>query len=224
MPDELPILSLVGSGFSELSNGAGSVSKALEKADAQVETRQDAIRVINYMCDALQKAESIVTRALTESVMEYNKLRDGNRQTLVDYFERTAHKFSEDALGQKLLEGEVCADLHGLYDAFSQPFSAVSRSGLSVTDAVRTVFTRSSSMSMALSGLQDGERIYIRETTAFLNDVVDKARDATGLSTEDETRAKGDQLARKMRRKVKALRAQTSAVRETADECIETLH
>jgi chlorite dismutase len=98
--------------------------------------------------------------------------------------------------------------------------------GLSVWEAVKVFFNRSSTMSQVLHGLNEGERDYLRDFASFLDDLRNRAEVATGLphGSEEILRQQGDELIQLMRQKRQALNGESVKIRQAADKAILALH
>ena len=218
MPERVGYLDIAKEGLSE-------IDEIIKKGNEQADTRKAAIQTIHEMCDTLQLSADIVSRELSASIIEFNRLRN-QPEALHGYFERTAFKFSNPSLRQMLHEGSVCGELHALGDRFRQPFSDVATGSLSVWDNVKTLFTRSNRMSMAVEGLYQGEIDYLGELVDFLNEIRDCAEYGTSIDEgEREEQVKlGDDLTVLMRNKRQVLQDQIRDLKHGADVCVEDLH
>ena len=177
------------------------------------------------MCDALQLAGELLSREITETIIEYNKISDSKAASdFKSFFNGVALRFSRKNIGDVLTVGKVCGELHALGDSYAQPLSKPSRTGIAFYHALAAFFTRSTPMSKALSGLYHGEREYLNSISFFLLDIVDDATAAGGLRDLKKLRNSGASLVSKMRDKKRALQDQTRKLRDAGDACVETLH
>jgi hypothetical protein len=205
-----------------VENGLAQVERQLARGEKQAETRDDVIKIIDRMCDALQHACSLISDKLTESILEYNRIQRPTAARLQQYFSSTARRFSNKAIGKLLHEGHVCGELHMLGDRYSQPFSKQTMSTLSFTENVRTFFRRTNSMHQALWNLEHGERQYLRDFETFLVEIRTAAAQASG--NVEQLKSKGDALVELMRNKHKVLQQQALHIRERADACFRKMH
>lgn len=200
------------------------VKQALAVGEAQATTRDGAIQTIDEMVDSLEHASDLIMERMSASITEFYRIRGENERVIRAYFERRATAFSEPSLRALLHQAGVYSDLHKLGDRFETPISPESLGGLSVWQNLRTLFTRSNTMSGYLHGLLEGELDYLRDFSTFLDDVRDRAEAATQLYVEQDMRQGGEELIDLMRRKRRALSAKMTEVREAADRAIEALH
>jgi hypothetical protein len=226
MSVDLQYLDSAKDAIKEVKGFASDLSTAIAKGEEQATTRDGAIQTINEMCDALQLASDLIAKELSASITEFNRIRVQTEDVLRAYFERVAIKFSESSLRLLLHEGTVCGELHKLGDRFEQPFSKQTISGVSFWENVRTFFFRSNRMSNVLHGLIEGEREYLRDFSAFLNEVRDSAETSTQVAwgNEEILRGKGEGLVQLMRGKRSGLQKKLSEIREEADTAIAALH
>lgn len=226
MPDKVDYLDITRHALSEISGDASEILKILEEGDKQADTRQGVIQTVHEMCDALQLACDLISKEISSSILEFNGLRKGNGELLNGYFTRTAFKFSSEALRQLLHEGKVCGELHALGDRFKQPLTDVTTGGVSLWENVKAFFSRSTSMSIALEGLYEGERNYLYNLSDFLFEIRDRAEAATSLDLDDVEglRSAGEQLVGLMREKRQVLQDQIREVKLAADDCVKKLH
>ena len=226
MPDKLNYLDMTKDAFSDVAGKVSEIANIIKKGDEQADTRRGAIQTINEMCDALQLACDLISRELSSSIIEFSQLRNGKEEALRGYFERVAIKFGEPSLRILLHEGKVCVELHALYDRFRQPFSNVTTGGVSFWENVKTFFTRSSAMSMALDGLHSGEMHYLRDFASFLDVIRDNAEKNLSIpfGNYGNLQQAGEELAVLMREKRQDMQNQVLAMRNDANACIEKLH
>jgi hypothetical protein len=224
MNDTMYYLDLTKSAISDIGNIAPDIAEIIKRGDEQADTRKGAIQTINEMCDALQLACDLISKELSASITEFNRIRNDKPEILIGYFQRTSLKFSEPSLRLLLHEGRVCGELHALGDRFTQPFSDVTTGAVSIWENVKTFFTRSNSMVEALGGLLEGEMNYLHDFGGFLNDVRNGAENATGIYSEEQLRQAGDTLVELMRQKRQTLQNQVREIRIAADACIGNLH
>jgi hypothetical protein len=219
-------LEAAASGIAEIGDLASKIPEIVKQADAQADVRKEAIRTVDQMADALQLACDLVSKELSASITEFHRLRSEDDGILRGFFERLVLRFSDGNLRLLLHEGKVCGELHALGDRFSQPLSDVSRSALPWWESLRALFTRSTSMSMVVHGLLEGERDYLRDLSAFLDEVREKAEAATARpwGDLDGLRAAGDALAALMRERRRRLGEKVLAIRRAADAAIAKLH
>ncbi|KKO19760.1 MAG: hypothetical protein L3J18_07295 [Candidatus Brocadia sp.] len=223
---DMQYLNLAKDAIREVVNLAPDLNKAIAKGEEQATTRDGVIQTINEMCDALQLASDLISKELSTSITEFNRIRPEKEEVLQAYFERVATKFSEPSLRLLLHEGTVCGELHKLGDRFEQPFSKETTSGVSWWENVRTFFSRSNSMANVLHGLIEGERNYLRSFSEFLDDVRDSAETATQVPWENNAtlRTKGEELVKLMRQKRSGLQSKLSEIRVAADAALGALH
>jgi hypothetical protein len=210
----------------DISSLGSSLKDAIALGKEQASTRDGVIQTINEMCDALQLASDLLAKELSASILEFNRIKGDKEEILRGFFERVAARFSEPTLRLLLHEGQVCGELHKLGDRFETPFSPEAVAAQNVWQAVKTFFTRSSRMSVTLHGLVEGERDYLRDFSAFLDDVRDRAEKATALSWGQDAvlRQHGDSLSALLREKRAVLQQKVANVRHAADAAIATLH
>lgn len=211
----------------ELGKFTPDLNEAIEKGEKQAETRDKVIETINEMCDALQLASDLVSKELSTSIIEFSQVKQGQENLLRGYFERVAIRFSESSLWLLLHEGKVCGELHKVGDRFEQPFSMVAMSSLSLWENVRTFFCRSNNMSNLLHGLIEGEREYLRNLSAFLNEVRNCVEDAIQRipwGNDQALKMKGEELIQLMRERRSSLQTKLSEIRVVADAVIAELH
>jgi hypothetical protein len=209
----------------EVKDLAPGLKEALDLGKEQASTRDGVIDTINNMCDALQLASDLVSEKLSAKIVEYNQTKDKKEDAMISYFGRLVNTFSENNIWILLHEGKVCGELHKLGDRFETPFSPEAMGGLSFLENVMTFFRRSSSMSLTLHCLLEGERQYLRDIAAFLGDLRARAEAATGLWGQREAlRGEGDAIVQLMRNKRQILVEQVRQLRLSADASIEALH
>lgn len=218
MPEEVRFLDVTRTAVDE-------VFKILERGNEQADVRDKAIETLNNMCDALQAGADFISKELSSIILEFHQVPPGDPGALQAFFERTVARLGEPHLRLLLHEGKVCGQLHSLGDRFAQPFSPQTRAGAGILDLVNALFRRSSSMSEAIDGLVEGERNYLRDFSAFLNDVVDLAEQSAGAVWGDPVAAHrhAEQLVTRVRQKRAALQRQILGIREIADTAIAKL-
>lgn len=221
-----PYLDEAKSAIDDLGSIGSSLKDAIALGKEQASTRDGVIQTINEMCDALQLAVDLIAKELSASIIEFNRIKQGKEEILRGFFERLAARLSEPQLRLLLHEGQVCSELHKLGDRFETPMSPESIAALSVWEAVKAFFTRSSPMAATLHGLIEGERDYLRDFAAFLDDVRDRAEKATFIAWGEASalRQEGDSLIELMREKRTALQKKAANIRKAADTAIETMH
>ena len=226
MPNKVEYLDIAKEALNELGSKAGDIADIIKKGDEQADTRKTAVLTIHQMCDALQLACDLVSKELSTSIIDFNNLRAAKEEALRGFFQRAAFSFSSDSLRKLLHEGKVCGELHALGDRFTQPFSNVTTGAVSVWENVKTFFSRSNSMSIAINGLYEGEMNYLQDIGAFLNDIRNQAEAAMRVTSGDmeALRSAGDELTELMRNKREVLQDQVRALKSTADVCIRTMH
>lgn len=226
MQENIKYLEQTSDAFMDIANKVSDISEIIEKGDEQADVRKGAIQTINEMCDSLRLACDLISRELSSSVVEFHQVRTKNEPALRGYFERVAIKLTEPSIRILLHEGKVCGELHALYDRFSQPFSNATTGGVSFWENVKTFFTRSNSMSVALNGLREGEAEYLRNFSSFLDEIRNKAESALSRPWGDleSLRQDGEEIASLMRQKRETLQNQLITVRDAADTCIGKLH
>jgi hypothetical protein len=214
------------SALDDVGTLGSSLKQAIALGKEQASTRDGVIQTINEMCDALQLASDLVAKEISSSILEFNRIKTDKEEMIRGFFERLAVRLSESRLRLLLHEGQVCGELHKLGDRFETPASPESIAALDFWEAVRTFFTRSSVMSIALHGLIEGERDYLRDFAAFLDEVRDRAEKATLLAWGqiDSLRHEGELLADVMRQKRNVLQQKVMSIRRAADGAIATLH
>lgn len=226
MSDRMEYLNQTKDAISDVGNIVSDIDNILKKGDEQANARKGAIQTINELCDALQLACDLISRELSGSIIEFNQLKNAKEEALRGYFQRTAIKLTDPSLRLLLHEGKVCGELHALGDRFSQPFSEVTRGGVSFWETVKTFFDRSNSMTIALNGLYEGEMHYLHEFASFLDDVRNHAENATGINwgETEQLRQAGHNLAELMRQKRQVLQDQVREIRAVANACVAKLH
>lgn len=221
--------------FEDARAGIGDIGPALDlldKADKQQgRVREGAISVIHGMCDALQGGADIVAHELSATIMEFNdlsrrRLEEREPPEILDaqlrgFLERTAARFTNPALRQKLHEGHVCGALHALGDRLGTGLGSTATSPF--WDNLRAFVTRSTPMSIAIGNLISGEQAYLHQFVWFLDDVRNKAEAAVGTWGEDAWR-EAAALVQLMRDKRADLSNQAATVRNEAYEVIRKLH
>lgn len=226
MPEKMNYLDLTKDTISDVANIASDIDNIFKKGDEQANTRKGAIQTIQELCDALQLACDLISKELSASIIEFNGLKNNKEEVLRGYFQRIAIKLTDSSLRLLLHEGKVCGELDALGDRFSQPFSDVTTGGVSFWENVKTVFTRSNTMTDALNGIYEGEMNYLNDFASFLDDVRNRAENATGINWGDieQLRQTGDELTVLMREKRQTLQDQVREIRTAANDCVEKLH
>ncbi len=227
MPQDIDYLQQASEGLGELRGFAGELAKAIDQGGKkQAQIRDGVIQTINEMADALQLACDLVAKEISASLAEFNRIQQSDEPVLRSYFERLALRCSEPALRLLLHEGQVCGELHKLADRFKTPFSSQATAGESLWEAVKSFLTRSSRMSSAFSGLDQGERTYLRDIARFLDEIRDGAEGASALDrgSPEVLRGYGRGLAKLLREKRQLLQARVMEVRTQADAVIAALH
>jgi hypothetical protein len=224
-PDTIEFLSTAEEAVKDFASVSAQIEKQFKRADEQDTARKKTIQIINAMCDALQLAGDLISREITEATIEYNKISDSKTaRDFKSFFNNVAFRFSRNNIGDVLTVGKVCGELHALGDSYAQPLSKPSRTGVAFYHALAALFTRSTPMSRALSGLYHGEREYLNSISYFLQDLIDDAAAAGGERDLKKLRNSGAHLVCKMREKKRSLHDQTRKLRDAADVCVETLH
>jgi hypothetical protein len=227
MPDELIYHDHAAAGLDEIKAMGPDLKTAIDMGKEQASTRDRAIDVIDQLCDTLQLAADIVSAEISSAISEFRRAKDDDEQILRGYFERLALRFAEPTLRLRLHEGHVCGELHKLGDRFATPFSPESVSALSIWEAVKAFFGRSTAMSRALDDLVEGERHYLRDYADLLNDVRDQAEAVWQIPLgdgSDQLREAGERLAQLMRQKRDHLQEKVRTLRTHADAAIASLH
>ena len=223
MPDRVNYLDLTRSAVADIGNIGTEIDQIVQRGERQADTRAEAIKTIEDMCEALQLACDTINKEITMAIIEFNHLKNEPSDALYGYFQRMAFKFSEPSLRLLLHENKVCGELHILGDKFKQPFSPETTGGTSIWDNVRAFFNRSTNMHYAIEGLYEGEISYLRDISDFLSDVRDQATEATGL-TDDKLISAGESLIAQMKDKRNALQQQAREVQDAAYASIAKLH
>ena len=226
MPEKVQYLEIVRDAFAEVGDMAGQLNDIVKQGDEQANVRDGAIRTIHQMCDALQLACDLISKEISSSIVEYGSVRYGPEEAIRGFFQRTAFKYSDQSLRLLLHEGKVCGELHALGDRFTQPLSPESRSAVPFMEAIKMFFRRSSTMSIALDGLYEGEMNYLVDLTGFLNEIRDHAEQAASgyWGDVDGLRQEGDALMEQMRAKRQTMQDQLRAIKSEADGSIGKLH
>jgi hypothetical protein len=226
MATNTPYLDVIRDAVNDVTNLAPDLKDAIELGNEQAEIRDGVIQTINEMCDALLLASDLISSELSASIVEFAQLRMDKENIIRGFFERCSAKFSEPSLRLILHEGKVCGELHKLGDRFETPLSPQSTSGLSLWENVKTFFSRSNQMGVALHGLIEGEQDYLRDVAGLMNEIRDAA-EATiqlPLGSEDALRQKGEELVKLMREKRAVLETKLREIREAGDAAIQALH
>ena len=223
MPDRVNYLDLTKSALTDIGNIGTEIDQIVQRGERQADTRAEAIKTIEDMCEALQLACDTINKEITMAIIEFNRLKNEAADALYGYFQRMAFKFSEPSLRLLLHENKVCGELHILGDKFRQPFSSETTGSTSIWDNVRAFFNRSTNMSYAIEGLYEGEISYLRDITDFLSEVRDKATEATGKFG-DELISAGESLIAQMKDKRNVLQQQAREIQDAAYESIAKLH
>jgi hypothetical protein len=211
--------------FSDVHDYGSELKEASKLGEQQATVRDGVIQTINELADSLVLATDLIAKELSATIMEFqaNMMDVGQ---LRGCCERLAARVSEPQLRLLLHEGKVCGNLHKLGDRFEQPFSYEAMAGMNIWENVTTFFRRSSSMSMALHGLIEGERDYLRAFADFLDEVRTEAEQAAALGWGQELMFKEQvaDLIKLIQEKRQVLQDEARQVRKMADTAINTLH
>lgn len=217
----------------DVAEGMRELSRLIDRADRQqAGMRAEAIAVIQCMCDALQAGADIVSYELSMSILELNDLARRRMEAGADTqsllgnahgaLRRTATRLADPTLRLKFHEGQVCSALHVLGDRLAGPLG--SRATSPAWESIRSLFTRSTSLSRAVHGLLEGEQDYLRDFVAFLDSVRDQAENGLRAWDEATVHRTTDEVADAMRGKRAALREQIAQLRQQADAVINAMH
>ncbi|MFO0547740.1 MAG: hypothetical protein U0271_05090 [Polyangiaceae bacterium] len=197
-----------------------AMEEVRELSKFQTGTRDGIITVINELCDTLALACNLVVREIGSTLVDYQAARGSTDRTR-DFVGATAKRFSNDALRALLKEGRVCGPLHMLGDRLRQPFSSETSAAVPFWEALRAIFTRSTTMSNVIHGLHEGERQYLCDIENLLHEV--QARAEQGLSPHADPNSAAEGLALLLRHKRDVLRVSSRSLRDAADACIAAL-
>ena len=122
MPETIDFLTQAEEAVKDFTSVSSQIEKQFKKADDQDTARKTTIQIINAMCDALQLAGELLSREITETIIEYNKISDSKAASdFKSFFNGVALRFSRKNIGDVLTVGKVCGELHALGDSYAQP-------------------------------------------------------------------------------------------------------
>jgi len=192
-------------------------------AKTQTHAQDEVVSIINDMCDSLESATDHIVKEISRAVTDINRIRGEKVDTIQRCIGKQAERFSNEKLYKTLKTGKVCGDLRKLGKRFGNPLSSQSMGAQSLIDWLRTLFKRSSRMQELLDRLYWDERDYIGHFSTKLDKITKLCENAVNESDQRKLEKSAERIKGQFRNTRNAMRMDVESLRNTAEQCIDSL-